>query len=178
MQQGGMMETRFRTLAILGTGLTAALAAWALDSGSTQFLTAAIHGNAAEVKMGDLALQRGNSKEVRDFGKTLVKDHSVGLEKSSSLAQKLGMVASPELTAEATKDYEAMARLSGAEFDRQFAAHMVKDHKKDLAAYRDQAQDGNNPQVAAYAQETLPTLQKHLEIAQTIDGDLKAKKID
>ena len=48
-----------------------------------------------------------------------------------------------------------MAKLNGAAFDKAFAEHMVKDHKKDIAAY----QKASRKQDAAgrYAQSTLPT---------------------
>jgi putative membrane protein len=48
-----------------------------------------------------------------------------------------------------------MAKLNGAAFDKAFAEHMVKDHKKDIAAY----QKASRKQDAAgqYALSTLPT---------------------
>ena len=38
-------------------------------------------------------------------------------------------------TAEQTEKHDALARLSGAEFDRQFAAEMVKGHEEEIAKY-------------------------------------------
>ena len=155
--------------------LTFAVAAWGLDANATKFLDDAIRGNLAEVKMGELAQKRGSSEEVREFGKTLVTDHNAGFQKSSSLAQKLGVIAPTEPSAEASKDYDALAKLSGSEFDRQFASHMVEDHEKDLVAYREEAKNGSEPQVAMYAEQTLPTLQKHLDAARSIESKLKGK---
>ena len=60
-----------------------------------------------------------------------------------------------------------MSKLNGAAFDKAFAAHMVADHKKDIAAYQ-KASKSKNQQVAGYAGETLPTLQKHLQTAQSL----------
>jgi putative membrane protein len=169
------MRPRSKTLSIMGAGLTLAVTAWALDTNSSKFLDDAIRGNLAEVRMGELAQKRGAADEVREFGRTLVTDHNAGFQKSSSLAHKLGMLAPTEPSADAAKDYDSMSKLSGSEFDKEFTAHMIKDHEKDIAAYRDEAKDGSEPQVAAYAQQTLPTLQKHLETAQTIEKDLKGK---
>jgi putative membrane protein len=44
---------------------------------------------------------------------------------------------------------------------------MVKDHKKEIAEYRKAAKKQGDP-AGAYASETLPTLQKHLETAQSL----------
>ena len=60
-----------------------------------------------------------------------------------------------------------MSKLSGDAFDRQFVRHMVDDHKKDVAEYQREPKRRNDP-AAGYASETLPTLQKHLQTAQSL----------
>jgi len=127
--------------------------------------------------MGQLAQNHGQSKEVREFGKTLLSERSIAFEKSSSLAEQLGMTAPVEMTAEAEKRYDAMSKLSGPEFDRQFATYMVTDHEKDVVTYRDAAVNARDPKVAAFAEEMLPTLKLHLATAHSIDRDLKVAEL-
>jgi putative membrane protein len=143
------------------------------DATATKFLTDAIRGNIAEVKMGELAQQRGKSDDVRDYGETLAKDHSMGAQKTTALAKKLGITAPTEPPADALQTYEALAKLSGEEFDHQFAAHMVMGHQKEIAKYTEQSRDASNPEVAALAKETLPTLEKHLATAQALSKGSK-----
>ena len=64
--------------------------------------------------------------------------------------------------------YERMSKLSGARFDKQFAQAAVKDHKQDIAMYEREAK--SKGPLASFAQETLPTLRKHLQTAQAIVG--------
>jgi putative membrane protein len=137
------------------------------DADTSKFLADTIRSNLAEVKMGELAQQRGDSDDVRDFGKMLATDHGMGVQKSSALAKTLGVTPPAEPSADAKMTYEALAKVSGKEFDRQFAMHMVMAHEKNIAEYRKQAGAGNS-QVAAFAKETLPTLEKHLQTAQSI----------
>jgi putative membrane protein len=74
------------------------------------------------------------------------------------------------------KEYGKMSKLSGAAFDKAFAQHMVADHKKDIAAFQKETKS-KNPQVAGFASETLPTLQKHLQTAQSLQkGGASAKQ--
>ena len=61
-----------------------------------------------------------------------------------------------------------MSKLSGDRFDREFAKHMVTDHKKDIKDYEKEAK--KNDAAGAYAKEALPTLKKHLETAQSLSG--------
>lgn len=170
------MKTAMRTCGWLAGALLAGVAAAQSDSAATKFLEDAIRGNLAEVKMGELAQQRGKSDDVRGFGEALVKDHKMGLQKSSTLAKTLGVTVPTEPSAEATRTYEMLSKLSGEEFDREFAMHMVMDHQKDLAKYTAQAKDNSDPDIATLAQQTLPTLQEHLAVAQSLQMDAQAKR--
>jgi putative membrane protein len=156
---------------ILALGLTAALlaggAAYAQDKGDPKFIAEAIEGNLAEVAMGKLAQQNGQSDGVKSFGGMLVADHSANNTKATAVAQALNMTPPAEPNKKQKKDYEKMAKLSGAKFDKAFAAHMVKDHKDDIKKF-EKAAKSKNAQVAQYAGETLPTLRKHLEAAQAL----------
>jgi putative membrane protein len=56
--------------------------------------------------------------------------------------------------------------MSGSDFDKSFAQHMVHDHKKDIAEYKKESK--GKDAAGEYAQQTLPTLEKHLDEAQKL----------
>jgi len=143
-----------------------ATAALAQSSATKKFLTEAIEGNYAEVQMGELAQKNGQSDGVRSFGKMLMNDHGKANQKAIETAKSMNLAAPNGPNAKQKADYDKMARMSGTAFDKSFAQHMVKDHKKDIAAY--QKQTKSKDASGEYAQETLPTLQKHLDEAQTL----------
>jgi putative membrane protein len=70
--------------------------------------------------------------------------------------------------------YDTMSKLSGDNFDREFAKHMVADHRKDIKDYEKAAK--KNDAAGAYAKEALPTLHKHLETAQSLSGATTGKR--
>ena len=158
-----------RAISILFAGIVAA----ALASGSAfaqadqKFIKEAIEGNLAEVQMGQLAQKNGASQGVKDFGQMLATDHSQANTKATSVASSLKVTPPAEPNAKQKKEYDKMSKLNGAAFDRAFATHMVADHKKDIAAFK-KASKSKNATVAGFASETLPTLQKHLETAQSL----------
>jgi len=158
-----------RTISILFAGIVAATLASgsAFAQADQKFVTDAIEGNLAEVQMGQLAQTNGASQGVKDFGRMLVTDHGQANTKATSVASSLKVTPPTGPNAKQKKDYDKMSKLNGAAFDRAFAAHMVADHKKDIAAYQ-KASKSKNQAVAGYASETLPTLQKHLETAQSL----------
>jgi putative membrane protein len=156
-------------------GFSAALAlssfsvALAQDDPSAKFLIDAVRGDIAEVKLGELAQERGQSEGVRQFGQMLVEDHSKALKETAELAKDLDVIPPAQPTAEQTRKHDALARLSGAEFDRQFTAEMVKGHQEEIAKYEKQAESGDS-KVAKLAEELLPTLQEHLVAAQRLQS--------
>ncbi len=112
--------------------------------------------------------------EVRQYGEMLRKDHTQSLQKASGLANEIGVPASSELSARQQKQFESLQKLSGEEFDTTFLSQMVRDHQENIAKFSAEAQNGSNPEVMAFAKETLPTLQAHLEHAQSVQSDLAA----
>ena len=157
-------------LALCACGITSAQeVALATNSPESKFLTDAIRGDLAEVKIGELAQQKGQSEAVRDFGEMLVDDHSEAMEKTADLAKDLDVTVPTQPTAEQTQKHDALARLSGAEFDRQFAAEMVKGHQEEIAKYEMQARSGDS-KVSDLAEDLLPTLKEHLATAQRLQS--------
>lgn len=131
------------------------------------FLKEGMQGDMAEVQMGELAQQKGESDSVKTFGETLVTDHGDHLKKLQAMAQQMNVAAPAAPTAKQKADRDKLSKLSGARFDREFARHMVTDHKKDIAKY--QAEARKTGPLAELAKETVPVLQKHLKMAQELD---------
>src|SRR4051812_527205 len=159
--------------------LSAAVAAFLLsgslsqaqDKASQKFLTEAIEGNYAEVEMGKLAQQNGQSDAAKSFGQMLATDHGRANDKAIQVAKQMNVNAPSGPNAKQKADYDKMAKMKGPAFDKMFAQHMVADHKKDIAAY--QKESKKKDAAGTYAADALPTLQKHLETAQSLQ---KAKR--
>ena len=168
-----MARTKSVFIALAFAASAGALPLSAQQADQTNFLADAIRGNVAEVKLGQLAAERAQSQQVREYGDRLKNDHTKSLEKASSLASEIGVPASSELTAQQQKQFESLQKLSGDEFDTTFLSQMVRDHQTDIAKFSAQAQSGSDPEVMAFAKETLPTLQAHLQQAQSIQSELR-----
>src|SRR3954465_4583293 len=159
---------------ILTASLVAALtgsvsATSAKEQPGQKFITKAIEGNLAEVQLGQLSQQKGGSDGVRNFGQQLVTDHTSANQRATAVAGQTGVTPPGEPNKQQKAVYDRMSKLSGDAFDRQFVKHMVDDHKKDVAEYQE-AKRQNDP-AAGYAGETVPTLQQHLQTAQSLAKD-------
>ena len=98
----------------------------------------------------------------------LVDDHTASNQKATSLAQANGVTPPNEPKPADKEAQQHLATLSGPEFDREFAKAMVKGHKEAIGKF--EAASKGDDDIAKFAQDTLPTLQKHLEQAQSIAG--------
>ncbi len=144
------------------------------------FLDVLHHGNQHEVKMGQLAQQRGASQGVKDYGARLVKDHQQADQRLMSYAKTKNMtLAEPKATTDFEKTMERaeqastakLQSLQGPAFDRAFLAAMVADHDADIAmVMAGQQQFSSNAGLKSLLDETLPTLRQHRQQAYRLLG--------
>lgn len=123
----------------------------------------------AEVKLGHLAEERGQNDAVKDFGRRMVQDHSQANDQLKQAASQENLSLPSDLNRHDQATYDELSKLSGTAFDRAYARDMVRDHEKDLAAFRHEANDGTDPQIKNFASQTLPTLQEHLKLARHME---------
>ncbi len=124
----------------------------------------AAKGGMEEVSMGNMAQQKGQSADVKNFGKRMVTDHTRANNELMALAAKKGV---------ALPNEQPKAEKFGANFDKEYMADMVKDHQKDLAEFQDQAKNGSDPDLKAWAAKTSEMVRKHLALAQQTQSKLK-----
>jgi putative membrane protein len=129
----------------------------------------------AEVKLGQLAGEKGGSAEVKELGSMMVTDHGKANEELKTLASAKGAEVPADLDKKHQATYDRLAKLSGAEFDKAYVAEMVKGHKKAVGEF-EKAAKGKDAEVKAFADKTLPTLRHHLEKAQSLSGAQGAEK--
>ena len=158
------------TKLIVGAALAAIVAlgstAFARDKASQKFLKDAMEGNLAEVQIGQLAQKNGNSEGVRSFGQMLVKDHSDANKKATEVAKKLGVTPPTEPNAKQKSLHDRLSKLTGARFDQEFVKEMVADHKNDIREFEAEAK--KTDPAGTFAKDTLPTLRKHLQTAESL----------
>lgn len=151
------------------TATPAASATAAAPDHATQFLTAVIQTNNAEVKFGQAAQSMGSAQAVRDFGKMLVDDHTKANDQATQIAKAMNVAVPSGVKPDDMAAYNMATSMKGADFDKDFAEAMVKGHQKAIDMFQQEADGGDPAQVTDFAKETLPTLKKHLETAQSLE---------
>ena len=118
--------------------LTSAQESTKLQDADMDFVKQATAAGMAEVDLGKLGAAKGSDQFVRQFAQRMVDDHSKANQ------QLLKLLADKKV--EVPKDWapikDQLSGLSGADFDREFMAHMVSDHEKAVAVLERQSRDG------------------------------------
>ena len=158
-----MTTSRNRCLAASATLCLLGGAALAADTPSTvEVLGKLQDADQGEIAMGKLAEKDGESKEVRDFGKMLVKDHTGADKKVAVLAKE------EKIELGKPRPMEMAGPASGPTFDVKFAQLMAEAHKKDIAALTKARDSTTDDKLKKLLTELLPTLRKHEDTAQKI----------
>lgn len=131
-----------------------------------RFIQDAIRGDQSEMMLGGLAADRAASPRVRDYGRKLQRDHSMNKQEAIRVARRMRVPNPAGMTPQARAEYSRLKMLRGRAFDREFIRYMVQDHRKDIDEFREQAH--SRAPTADYAQRTLPHLEEHLRIAQSL----------
>ncbi|MER3494999.1 MAG: DUF305 domain-containing protein [Mastigocladus sp. ERB_26_2] len=133
-----------------------------------EFVTQATQGNLAEIELGQLAQKRAASAEVKQYAQQMIKDHTQAQNQLKQLAAQKKLTV-PQSVGEQNKQVAAnLSKLSGVDFDRAYMNQMVQDHQKTVSLFQREAEQGQDPDLQAFASTKLPTLQQHLQQAQSL----------
>jgi putative membrane protein len=141
-----------------------------MSSGDTTFAMKAAQGGMAEVKLGQLAVDKAGSPDVKTFGQRMVDDHSKLNDQMKQVASAENMTLPTDLDAKDQATYDKLSKLSGAEFDKAYMRDMVKDHETDIKEFQKEANTGKDPQLKQLASTALPILQSHLQMAKDCEA--------
>jgi putative membrane protein len=144
------------------------------STSDAQFAKEASQANLGEIKLGQLAQQKGTNTSVRDFGQQMVTDHQNAQDKLKDAAQKDNITLPTTLSAKDQATYDRLSKLSGSQFDKAYAQDMVKDHTTDVAKFKHEASSGKSASIKSFASQTLPTLQQHLNMAKQMSQTVSA----
>jgi putative membrane protein len=131
------------------------------------FAAAAAEDGETEVALGGLALRKSSNDQVRKFAQKMVQDHGQANQELESIVKRQGLILPTKLD----EKHEAMVRSleakSGVAFDKAYAELMAKDQANAVAMY-ESASNSSDPDLAAFAKKSLPTLQEHEQLADNL----------
>jgi putative membrane protein len=175
-----------------------------VSAGDKNFVQDQLADGDAEVQLGKMAAERAASADVKQFAQMMVADHTKAGTELKQIAGQFNIAPDPDKNDDHKDAMDKLAKLRGADFDREFIDTMISDHKNavnDLQGRTDyngktsdritngtagedrntnvRPEKADNHVEAAlnrWAAATLPTVQHHLDEAQAIQDKLKNRR--
>lgn len=138
----------------------------ALVDTDRQFLTLVAQAGMTEVQAGALAETHGSADSVKRFGRQMVSDHTAAGKELAGLADRKHFALPATVDSENAQHLATLRGLTGTAFDGPYADMMVKGHEKVVKAFQTAVTGAVDPDIKAFAVNTLPTLTHHLELAR------------
>jgi putative membrane protein len=138
-----------------------------VSAADKKFVATLASAGLSEVAAAQTAQQKSQDQKVKDFAQTMITDHTANNKQLAELAQQKGLTVPTEPDAKDQKQLDKLDKLDGKKFDRAYMKDQVKDHEKVLKLLQTEASDGADPDIKAFAQQTIPVIQKHLDLAKT-----------
>lgn len=156
--------------AMAQTEAASTTAANPLAQADKDFIQAASMSSSTEIDAAKLAQKNSEDKDVKYFAHHMMLDHTK-LTVQRKMAAPHG-VSVPKDNSD-TSILDSLRALKGKEFDHAYIQKVgLEGHKQAVAAFKKEAADGHDPKLKKAAQDALPTIEKHFQMAQ----DLAAKK--
>jgi putative membrane protein len=143
-----------------------------ISDSDKNFATNASMANRSEIDVGQLAADHGDNSEVRNFGTRMVSEHTPALKSLDSIGNLKGITMPTLPDAEHQQLKQRLSNLTGINFDTAYVNSQVKDHKKVISMFEDEASNGQDSDLKAYANKNLPHLRDHLSAAQQLQTTL------
>ena len=103
-----------------------------ISNGDKDFVKDLAAGGTAEVELSRLATDKAVNPDVKKFAQSMVDDHTKANDELSSLASQNNIPAPAQLDDKHRDLRDKLAKLSGADFDREYINAMVDDHNDTL----------------------------------------------
>ncbi|ADY51830.1 putative outer membrane protein [Pseudopedobacter saltans DSM 12145] len=139
-----------------------------VDGDAAFFLKQAAAGGIMEVEAAKVALKKTKNKQVTDFARMMLTDHSNINKTVKQLASDKKIILPEELDPEHKAHIDKLNSLSESNFDKEYIDMMVEDHRKDIKMFEDYYKSLRDKDILNLIQQTLPILKKHAEAVERI----------
>ncbi len=129
----------------------------------SKFLINAAEISLEEMRLGDLAEQKTQTKEVRELAQMLVLEHGNTLNSLTEIAQKNNIIVPSAASDKAIASFEKLNKNSGKAFDMAYCEMMALGHKEAINSFEKEIKETSNIEIKIWAQTTLLTLKMHLD---------------
>jgi predicted outer membrane protein len=144
-----------------------------LGAADTYFVTQTSLGTPFQVDSGRLAQKKGGTAAIRAYAELMVGSHITVNDALEAILKTKAQVSPPTLLRAAyATTISSLDEERGKRFDADYVRGQVNYQHANAALYRYEIEEGTDPDLKAFAQQTLPKIQDHLERALRLEQEL------
>lgn len=132
------------------------------------FLRGATEDDIAEVKLGQLALEKSPSDDVKAFGQKMVDDHTKLNGNLAPVADSMGVMLPKEMNKADQAEYDKLKGMSGSDFDTAYLTLMMKGNHKAMRSFRMEANSVRDPALSAAVASGESIIHEHLVLVNKL----------
>ncbi|MDX5418736.1 MAG: DUF4142 domain-containing protein [Hymenobacteraceae bacterium] len=136
------------------------------------FVAEAASANNLQAQLGELALERAVSPEVKEMAQEMSMGHRKVLEDLENIAVQGNFVLPTMLGNSHQEVYDEVSGETGIGFDLAYIKRTREQHQRLLRRYEDMAEDAKDMEVKQFASKQLPLLRQHLQKAEQLEDRL------
>jgi putative membrane protein len=136
------------------------------------FVPAAAMADMYEIEAGKIAVQRGQSADVKAFGQMMVDQHTKLSNEMKATLQAAGIAPPPATLDDRRQGMLNNLKAAGdADFDAAYLHQQLAAHLEALTLHSTYASRGDNAALKAAAEKAKPVIQSHIDKLRQIGGD-------
>lgn len=139
-----------------------------IQEDTQEFLTNAASSSMLEVELAQLAQEKAQSQEVRDYAQMIANDHQQANERLMNIAQQKNINLPETMKDEHEEKMQDLREKSGSEFDEEYMSMQVDLHEKDIDKFTDMQEEVQDQEIKQWVDNTLASLRQHKEQAQIV----------
>ncbi|HEY3694493.1 DUF4142 domain-containing protein [Phenylobacterium sp.] len=145
------------------------------EAKAPDFVSKAAASDMFEVQAAKVAQGRSSNPEVKRFAAMMVTDHTKSTQGLKKAIADSGQAVTPPATLpdDLQRKLDDLNKADAKDFDKTYMDNQVDAHQAALDLMQRYAQDGDVPQIKAFAASTAPVVQKHLDMARTLRDAVK-----
>lgn len=139
---------------------------------ASDYVTAAAMSDMYEIESSRLALEKGQSDEVKAHARRMIEDHTRTSDalKAAVADMASGMQIPTQLDARHRQMIDDLRAAEGAEFDRIYMQQQRMAHDSAYRLHSSFAQGGDNPDLKTVAQNAVPIIERHRAMLEGSGG--------
>lgn len=131
-----------------------------------QFVVDAYSANMFEIRASEAAQTKATTTQAKEMADMLVTAHTKANNELGALAQTKQIAIPDNLTTGQQEDINDMNEKTGIDFDKKYASVMVDKHEAVVKMFEDAAKDCDDADIKMWANNMLPDLRQHLQMAK------------